>query len=187
MIAERGLAPTTVWNRLGSLRKLLRFLWEYHGAPKLDSQVRRQAAPRPRNTVARAEEINAILRAAKPDLRLWLLLCSDLALRATTAANLGPDNYDAQKQTIRLTTKFRSRQTLPVTREIADLLRWCEGEGSFVRQLQMRCSHTKLKQTPDSLSNHMGKRFRALRLKLGITRKLTAHDLRRVLASCPIG
>jgi hypothetical protein len=104
--------------RARSLRRVLRWLWEYHGAPKLDEHVTRYPGIRPRNVTASREEIDTILNAASPHLRLWLLLCSDLAMRSTTAANIKPQDYNAETREVRFTTKFSEKLTLPVTREV---------------------------------------------------------------------
>jgi hypothetical protein len=80
------------------LRRILRFLWQEHGAPKLDDYVPRHPAARPRSVVATDEEVENLLAHAKPSLKLWLLLCSDLALRSGTAAQARPAHYDAARR-----------------------------------------------------------------------------------------
>jgi integrase len=77
--------------------------------------------PAPRAITATNQEREAILSAADPSLRCWLLLCSDLALRAKTAALIAPENYDQEARTITFVTKFGTAQTLPITNELADL------------------------------------------------------------------
>jgi hypothetical protein len=60
---------------------------------------------RPRNVTMTQQEIDSILAAAPDDIRLWLLLCSDLAMRSGTASRIGPTNYDPRRRELRFTTK----------------------------------------------------------------------------------
>ena len=83
--APANLSPLTRNNRLASLRRILRSLWEDNGAPKLDSSVPRTATPRPRAVTATREEIDALKTHAPADLRLFIALCADLAIRSGTA------------------------------------------------------------------------------------------------------
>jgi integrase len=118
-------------------------------------------------------------------LRLFILLCSDLAIRSGTAARIGPANYDPHRRTLQFTTKLGEKLTLPVTDEIAELIERTSPEdpASFVKQLHQR---------EPQMKNHtlagphyaltIGAAFARLRLKLGITRKLTPHDFRRTTA-----
>jgi integrase len=159
-------------------------LWEYHGAPRLDHIVHRYPGLRPRNVTATDDERERIFAAAPPYLRLWLLLCSDLAIRSGTAARLAPEHYNPVRRCLSFTTKYGEKLTLPVTEEISELLAQCEPAStvSFVRQLWRRekphGSFNPYAKTADQLNAN----FRLLRARLGITRKLTPHDLRRTTA-----
>lgn len=168
------------------LRQILRWLWEYHGAPKLDGEVRRYPPPRPRNVTATDDERAALLAAAPPHLRLWLLFCSDLAIRSGTAIELGAAHYDARQRTITFTTKCDEHLTLPVTEAIAELIAWCHQDDptSYVRQLWRENNRNKKApgcQDP-TLYSSLSLAFLRLRRACGITRKLTPHDLRRTTA-----
>jgi integrase len=165
---------------------MLRWLWEVHGAPKLDQLVRRYPGVRPRNVIVREEERTALLHAAKPHVRLWLLLCSDLAIRSGTAAQLGPEHYNSEDQTLTFVTKCEEHLTLPVTTEIRIILDTCDLtiRTSFVRQL-WQLDHGKRGRAP--LSSHydasgLNNLFRALCAEVGITRYIRPHDLRRTTA-----
>lgn len=125
------------------------------------------------------------MKAASPQLRCWLLLCSDAAIRSGTAALLGPEHYDAQRRVLTFRTKYANAQTVPVTAELASILDTCKDTRlPFVAQLP-RQAHYRSKtgeplpalgrQRPQTLQSS----FRRLKKKLGITRKLTPHDLRR--------
>lgn len=117
-----------------------------------------------------------ILEAATPALRCYVLLCSDLAMRSGTAATICPNNYDKEAGTVTFKTKYNAQLTLPVTRELAELFQSVSGEQDmpYIGQL----GRVKKLKAASSMSVS----FYKLRKKLGITRKLTAHDLRRTTA-----
>ena len=121
--APANLSPFTRNNRLASLRRILRSLWEDNGAPKLDSSVPRTATPRPRAVTATREEIDALKTHAPADLRLFIALCADLAIRSGTAVRISPAEYDPARGTLRFTTKKGARVAIPVTAEVAGALR----------------------------------------------------------------
>jgi integrase len=116
-------------------------------------------------------------------MRLWLLLCSDLAIRSGTAARLMPEHYDATYGTLTFTTKYDEKLTLPATAEIEALIRTCNLESPipFVRQLWMRAPYGS-RVRANAPQNSLEGAYRTLRRKLGITRKLTPHDFRRTTA-----
>lgn len=141
--------------------------------------------PRPRNITSTDAEREAILKAAPPHLRCWLLMCSDLAIRSGTAARLTPEHYDTLRRKLTFTTKYQERQQLPVTEELAHLLDACKlPDVPFVAQLpRARKSHRQpLHPLGRMAAGSLRKLFVKLKRKLGITRKLTAHDLRRTTA-----
>jgi integrase len=185
-MAKRYHAASTKHNRSKALRQILRWLWQYHGAPKLDDHVRRFAPPRPRNVVVTDEEKERIFAAAPEHVRLWLLLCSDLAIRSGTAIELSGEHYDPSEQTLTFTTKCDERLTLPVTEEIADLLKECDLDSSrsFVRQLWFRYhkAHNQPSRITTGGKNCLGRIFRKLLRDLHIYRNLRPHDFRRTTA-----
>ncbi|WP_109486932.1 tyrosine-type recombinase/integrase [Occallatibacter savannae] len=141
---------------------------------------------RPRSVTVRHEEIAALLDAAPDFLRLWILFCSDLAIRSGTAARLGPYQYDASERMLRFTTKCEARLALPVTQEIADLIALCDlrDPTSFVRQLWMR-KPRELGRRPKrdcTSADRLRILFRQLCKEQGIERRITPHDLRRTTA-----
>jgi integrase len=185
-ICTSGYAHATRKAKANSLRKILRWLWEEHGAKKLDTEVRMHPGLRPRNVTATSDEIDSIIGAAEPALRLWILLCSDLGIRSGTASALAPNNYNPARQELRFTTKYGAKLTLPVTSAIAELLRECDRETtvSFVRQLWIRDfkGHGRPPLASVTDGNRLGKKFQELCSKQGITRRITPHDLRRTAA-----
>jgi len=165
----------------------LRYLWQYHGAPKLDEIVSRFPGLRPRNVTATDKERQAIMTAAPPHLRLWLLFCADLAIRSGTAARIDPSHYDANRRELRFTTKYGEHLTLPCTAEIVALINQCDPHSDypFVRQLWAEDARHRWGRKPKLDPNDpspLSKQFCTLRRSLGITRKLTPHDLRRTAA-----
>lgn len=173
-------------TRAVGVRALLRWLWIYHGAPKLDDEIRRHSGIRPRNVIATDEERDALLAAATPHMRLFILLCSDLAIRSGTAGQLGPDNYDPARGILRFTTKKGEKVTLPVTSEIRVLLDRCrmDTDEPFVRQLwRIEVQHGRRPHAKQPVQRSvLPAKFRLLKEQVGITRKLTPHDLHRTTA-----
>ena len=177
---------TTKALRACALRRILRWLWEYHGAPKLDAEVRLYHGIRPRSVTVEREEVDALLAAAPPHMRLWILLCSDLAIRSGTAARLGASDYMPAERLLRFPTKRGSHLTLPVTAEIEALLSQCDMHSpvSFVRQL-WRLHFSGHGHPPDlnlRTACRLRQVFRDLCLQVGITRRIVPHDLRRTTA-----
>jgi integrase len=185
-MAKRYHAASTKHNRAKALRQILRWLWQYHGAPKLDDHVRRFAPPRPRNVCVTNEEKSRILDAAPAHVRLWILLCSDLAIRSGTAVELGSEHYDPSEQTLTFKTKCDESMTLPVTEEISELLKLCDlhSSRSFVRQLWQRylTTHHIGGQVTTGHPNSLRLIFHKLLLELHIFRNLRPHDFRRTTA-----
>jgi integrase len=180
-------ALSTKKNYANSIRKLLKWLWEAHGAEKTDSEIQHYTGVRPRNVTVRNEEAERLLEAAPPFLRLWLLLCADLGIRSGTSAIIAPENYDPRRNELRFTTKMGAKLTLPVTDEIQALIMPCDHTSStpYVRQLWVKETKgqrgrpvgTKAKKT-----THLNRLMTELRMSLGLTRRFTPHDLRRTVA-----
>lgn len=165
---------------------MLRWLWEEHGAPKLDSYVPKLTGMRPRNVTADRETIDRILAAARPDMRLWLLLCSDLGIRSGTALKIAPENYNPHAGTLSFTTKKAAALTLPVTKAVAELIEECDLDNPlpFVTQLRLRIvgNMGRPRKNATVNSHNMRNEYTALRRSLGITKRITPHDLRRTTA-----
>jgi integrase len=184
-IKTGGYAHATRRQKANCLKSILRWLWEEHGAPKLDGLVTRHPGLRPRNVTASHEERERIMAAAPDYMRLLLILCSDLAIRSGTAGRIGPEHYDAERRTLRFKTKYGAHLTLPVTDAARELIESCDmhSRDSFVRQLQRR-NHTH-GAPPDPDIHEPGpldRQTRDLLRAAGITRRITPHDLRRTTA-----
>lgn len=170
--------------RAKALRRVLRYLWENHGAPKLDHLVKRYSQPRPRNITVTDAERDALLAAAPPYLQLFILLCSDLAIRSGTAVEIGPSHHDPEQGTLTFTTKNDERLTLPTTIEITALIEQCDRQSSrsFIRQLWIKQRQHGGHGLATTLSRHsLGRNFRILRDSLGL-RPIRPHDFRRTTA-----
>lgn len=185
-IARGSFAHSTKVQKSAAVRHILRWLWEAHGAPKLDEHIRHYTGVRPRNVTATREEIDRLLSAAKPGLKLWILLCSDLAIRSGTTSKIGRKHYSREAGTLRFTTKHNARLTLPVTDEIRELIEMCDMEDNrpFVRQLWTKSRPKGARPIGPDFDKglQMRRRFKELCKEVGITRRITAHDLRRTTA-----
>jgi len=141
--------------------------------------------PRPRNVTVTDDERAALLAAAPAHLRLWLLLCSDMAIRSGTAIRIGPQHWNRQRGTLSFTTKCEERLTLPVTTEIETLIDQCDPNDPlpFVCQLWREHSRTiKRGGHPSTFrTNTLREQFTQLRNSLGL-RRVTLHDHRRTTA-----
>jgi integrase len=169
-------------QRYSQLRRFLRWLWEYHHAPKLDGVVRRVPKPRPRNVTVRRDELETVMEKAKPSLRLWLLLCSDLGLRSGTANKISGTHYDAEKKELRFCTKGGSKQTLPVTEEIAQIIAPLDHhtDKPYVWQLRQQ----DRKRGPESktyAASGLRRELKAIGESINANRFIP-HDLRRTSA-----
>lgn len=172
----KSLAIDTRYKRAQCLRKILRWLVERHGASHtLIADVPKAIKPSPRAITATTGERALLLARAPKNLRCYILLCSDLALRKSTAAKVCPNDYDAERREISVTTKYANKVTLPVTEELAVLFATCKGEASvpYVAQLS-RCGRIAASTLALALNK--------LRKECGITKQLTSHDLRRTTA-----
>ncbi len=183
LIRNSKLASSTRHLYAKVLRSTLRWLWEHYGAPKLDNSIRKYAAPRPRNVTATDEDRDRMLTLAPPHLRLWLLFCSDLAIRSGTASRLAPEHYDRVRRKLTFTTKYGEKLTLPTTAAIELMLDDCDMRNPepFVRQLWVGYrSRPGAPQRRDQLL--LLHQFARLRKTAGIDRRITPHDLRRTTA-----
>jgi len=184
MIAQ-GHAPSTRSVNSNGLRRILRWLWEESGAPKLDRSVPKTPGPRPRNVTTTRDVIDQLTRTLDLPLRLMILLCSDLAIRSGTALQIAPEHYDATSATLHFTTKMGEKLTLPVTEEIQELFGCCNlhDPRPFVTQLaklnKPGRGQTIRRETLDQTA--IDKRFQKLRATI-TTKHITFHDLRRTAA-----
>lgn len=165
------------------MRQLLRILYDTEEAPRLWQHVYRVKKPRPRNVTVTAEEKAAILARCSEAMRLWVLMCSDLAIRSGTAARMAPENYDRARGTLTFTTKHGSRMTLPVTAELVMMLNGAVETDSLHATVVGKLV-TKQQSGPHGKASTawLGAEWRRIVKEAGITRRITPHDLRRTTA-----
>lgn len=137
--------------------------------------VPRQYKPPPRNVTATDEERRLILQAAKPHMLMFLLLCSDLAIRSGTAMRIAPIHYNPEREEITFKTKYSESLTLPVTAELSTLMKRHKGDASvpYVAALH---------PNGQIADRNIREQFTRLRRSVGITKEFTPHDLRRTTA-----
>lgn len=112
-------APFTAFNRAGILRRILKTLQTFGTPPLAVSRMRR---PQPRGVIATPEKIDAILRFAKPPMRLFVLFCWQMALRFSEALAVTPASFNTEQRTVTIPTKGGKLRTIEVPRQVYDLL-----------------------------------------------------------------
>jgi integrase/recombinase XerC len=185
VLLTNAKSRATRYNYVSALRHILHDLTEMFGTPQCSQALPRPIPPRPRNVTLTEEERDKVLNAASPHMRLWLLLCSDLALRSGTAAFIGPRHYNPATKEITFTTKYDERLTLPVTQAIADLFDKCDHQDPTPYTMQLH--RAKQKQGPkvghsSYYANSLRRDLQILLTSVGLKRNLRAHDLRRTTA-----
>lgn len=162
------------------MRRVLRWLWEDHGAPKLDTVVQKHPGIRPRNVTTNRNVIERLLETPDKALRLMILFCSDMAIRSGTAIRLGPNNYDAENRTLQFRTKMDEALTMPVTVAIRELIEKCnlDDPSPFVTQLFV---YARKQQQGNLELQTFRRRFNDLRASI-TAKRITFHDLRRTSA-----
>lgn len=171
------LSQGTRYGKRSCFKRLLNYLAEEHGARQLAKYVPRITPPAPRAVTATQDEKERILAACPTWLKCWVLLCSDLALRNATAASICPENYNEETGSITYKTKFGTWQILPVTDEIRAL--FAKAPRDTPRSLPYVAA---LHPNRRICKTWIGQKFAYVVRAAGITRKLTAHDLRRTTA-----
>ena len=182
-ILSTNHTPTTKSSYCSRLRQVLRWLWEEHGAPKLDGAVQRFPGIRPRNVTTNRETIEALLGKASPDIQMMVLLCSDLAIRSGTAVKMGPRHYDREAGTLQFRTKMDEALTMPITNSIENLIGRCDlsNPRPFVTQLHDQGPGNHRKNDTMDVAG-IRKRYNKLMDKISPNKRITFHDLRRTAA-----
>lgn len=178
---------TLVWQRKKLAPKTRR---QYHNALRwmcrllMVNEVTVQTIPMVRGGFSRGVVVERdtrekLLAAAPPHLRLYLLLCSDLAIRSGTAVKIAPCHYNREDKTITFKTKNQVVVSLPVTSRIATLFNVAidfepGSEEPFVQLLGGSKGNWK--------QHSYGRQLKLLKKSLGIVEAFTSHDLRRSTA-----
>ncbi|MFZ1129928.1 MAG: tyrosine-type recombinase/integrase [Terriglobales bacterium] len=130
--------------------------------------------------MASDQERETLLANASPRMYIFILLCADLGLRHRTATKITPRMYDPRNRTLTFTTKGNVHQTLPVTEEIASILR--------ALPLDIPPDLPIINYFKSPKGGHTGKNARLsrswtkLKEKCGVRAELRVHDLRRTSA-----
>ncbi len=163
-------APMTAYVRRGIIQRLLGVL-AHHGAPLL--KLPRLRKPEPRGITATPAEIARLEAAATPALRLFLLLCWQLALRRSEALAVTPRSYNPEQHTVSIPTKGAKPRTIPLTADAEELIRVASKSGDPDESCVSILNGRPLKR--------IDKRWWQLANKCGV--KATPHDLRRTTAT----
>ncbi len=173
----KNYCPATRYQYHSYLRSLLKRLADNYGAPRgLEREVPRLDQPAPRNRTVTVAEQAAILNAASPSMRCFVLLCSDLALRSGTAVRISPSHYDEEAETVSFITKKQSAQTLPVTEELRAIFKSakrCPANMPYVTFLSTRKGRQRVSYAQN---------FKHLLRRLGLDERIRPHDFRRTTA-----
>lgn len=169
---KRDLSRWTVLNKTIALRKILRAI-DRELRTNLEEAVPRIDKPTPRNVTITDVELARMLEIATPDMRLFVLLMSVMALRFEEAHHVGPEHYDDATQTIKMETKGHRLKELPVPEIIAAIFRLApDREGSYIERLH---GH---RMCP----NWLRVRWNRLKKAAGVRPEVIPHDLRRTAA-----
>ena len=160
------------------MRRLLRHL-ETFGAPRLDKLITTRR-PGPRTQTLTSAESTALLAKAPIHMRLFVLLCSHLALRFSEAYELTPGDHDPERHTIRVRVKGGKTRTLPVDAATEKLIDAARDTNPTARCIETLAGHSMCKEAVRAT-------FRRTLKKAAITRDLRPHDLRRTTATLLYG
>lgn len=115
-------AKNTIHNRSKALRRILRELQPLIQAQTLWRSVPKSAPARPRQQTISNDQRAGLLREVPHWMRLFILLCADLALRFNEARTATLGDYDREKKTVTVQTKGGNTLTLPVTDELRAII-----------------------------------------------------------------
>jgi len=146
-----------------------------YGAPDtLPGIVPHSTRPDPRRTVPTSGEMDAMLAVAPPFLRFAILTAAHTGTRTGSIVKLGPAEWDGARLTYE--TKKGHRHITPVSAELANIIR-----AAMVLRPSAATFIEALHGVP--LTAHLLSRWiQRLRVRVGIKRQVTLHDMRRGLA-----
>ncbi len=136
--------------------------------------IRMPKAPRPRQVVATAEELDAALAVAAPPLRFVLLCAAEMGMRSGAALRFAPCHLDGD--IARVPTKPCATTSLPVTKRVAALM-------ASVDTRNRELPYTALLRGGRLLSpSGLHQQWQRARQAAGLRPSLRLHDFRRRLA-----
>ncbi len=113
------LSHSTAFTWRCVLARLLHHL-EPFGGPQI--KLPKMRRPEPRAVVADPPQIQRLLSNALPHMRLFVLLCWQLALRFSEALAVTPASWNPLDRTVTIPTKGGKPRCIPTTKEIDDLI-----------------------------------------------------------------
>jgi integrase/recombinase XerD len=111
-------AKNTQHVRIKALRRILREVGPLIGNPEMHHAVPRMAQPKASQKTVSHLHRERLLAACPAWLRLFVLLCADLALRFSASLRAAPADYNPESGLLTVVLKGGETQTLPVTEEI---------------------------------------------------------------------
>lgn len=169
---------TTAGRRAG-LVTALRNYEAFTGHHGLAASVPRVPGRQARQVIATPDELRKLHAHADPLLRVWLRMCTALALGGYEAHALAPANYNAENKTVSFTRKKTGTpQTLPVPDDLAAIFEAApHHEDPTVSFLQRYNRGRPIGRTV------INRRWNALKKRAGVNPNLNPHDLRRTTAT----
>jgi len=172
---RKRYAPRTAYSYRGRLAKLLRTLEAFGGHHINPPKV---PFPPARATVARGEELHALLTTASPWLRLFILLYLQCGLRRSEALAVTPRTWDPDQHTVTIKVKGGRTRTAQLTPDVETLLQMAAPTTTDPDQPYIYA----LRGRPISKSG-LGQAWTALKKRCEVNPLVTAHDLRRTAAT----
>lgn len=163
--------------------KFLKHLHANHGGRRLWEGLPKVRFPDPRTVTITPEEYTRLLQASPPWLRLFVLLISQMALRAKEAFTVAPKDHVAGCITIR--TKGGQKRTIPTTPDVETMFAAVDHGGDaqtpFVWQLG-----TWTAPGEPNLSTAQARILKAwqkAKKAANVREEVHPHDLRRTAAT----
>lgn len=171
------------------MRGLLKLLMQYDLPAELVTIPPLLHQSEPRQRVISNAERAAMMTLATLDMRIHLLLCGDIGLRAGTSAKVCSTMWDRDVGVLRIGgLKHGGSVVLPVTAELEQALKQAERLTPFAPSnvpyvVRARRNYIVGQPLPnaDALRSALGQKFQRIAKRLGIN-NLRPHDLRRTVA-----
>lgn len=174
---------------MAQLRVQLKLLLPYGLAEALVGIPPKLHSSEPRQRVISNAERAGMMAVASLDMRVHLLLCGDLGLRAGTSAQVCANMWDRDAGVLRIDgLKHGGAVVLPLTAELETALRQAErvspfapGNVPYVVRARSNYIHGQPIPNANALRSALGQKFQRIAKRVGIT-DLRPHDLRRTAA-----
>ncbi|MGB2590529.1 MAG: tyrosine-type recombinase/integrase [Candidatus Acidiferrum sp.] len=174
---RQSYAKNTIHNRTKALRRILRELAPLIAAQNLWQCVPKVGPAKPRQQTIAPEQRIALLRRVPQWMRLFILLCADLAFRFAEARTAPLEAYDRERKTLTLKVKGGDTHTLPVTEELRAIIESIPpGQDTALPMLEILAGKPIRKHA-------ILYEWRKANLAAGLPANLRPHDLRRTAAT----